>query len=94
MELGVLAYPRVAVVQVGRMDVLVRHLRQDHKPFLQEFGAETVVRTSVCKVHDQLEGFMAEWLQGQDDMVDQEIAIGFTNFVASCYVIEHRVASS
>ena len=41
VELGVLANPRVAVVDVGGSDVLVRDVRQNDKPLLKKLGSES-----------------------------------------------------
>ena len=40
MKLGVLAHPRVAIVDVGGSDVLVSHVGQDNEPLLEELCPE------------------------------------------------------
>ena len=44
------------------------------------------------EVDDQLEGLVAERLEGQDDVVDQEVAVRFPDLVPTCDVVEDRVA--
>ena len=40
MKLGVLAHPRVAIVDVGGSDVLVSHVGQHNEPLLEELSPE------------------------------------------------------
>ena len=44
------------------------------------------------EVDDQLEGLVAERLEGQDDVVDQEVAVRFPDLVPTRDVVEDRVA--
>jgi len=53
-----------------------------------------VVRASVGEVDDQLEGLVAEGLEGEDDVVDQEVAVRLPDLVAARDVVEDRVAGS
>ena len=76
------------------MDILVGYLWQNHKPLLQKLCSESVVAACVGEVDHQLEGFVAEGLQCEDDMVDQEISIRLANLVPPGNVVEHRVACS
>ena len=88
VEFCVLPDPRVAVVQVGCMDVFVCHLGKHHKPLLQELCAESVIGARVCKVHDKLKRFVTEGFERQNDMVDEEVTIGLTNFVATRNIVK------
>jgi hypothetical protein len=60
-------------------------LSQNYKP---------VVRAGVCEVDDQLEGFMTEGFEREDDMVDEEITVGFADLVATCNVVKNRISGS
>ena len=40
VKLGVLAHPRVAIVDVGGSDVLVSHVGQHNEPLLEELSPE------------------------------------------------------
>ena len=82
MILGVLSDPSVAVVNVSSNEILVDRLRHDHDPFGEEFGAESVVGAGVSEVDDQLEGFVGEGLQSEQDVVDQEIPVDVPSFVS------------
>ena len=63
------------------MNVFIGHGGQDDEPFLQKFGSKPVIRTSMGEIHDQLEWFVTKWFQSQNDVVNQEISVGLTNFV-------------
>ena len=82
MVLGVLSDPSVAVVNVSGDEILVDRFRHDYDPFGEEFGAESVVGASVSEVDDQLEGFVSEGLQSEQDVVDQEIPVDVPGFVS------------
>lgn len=64
VELGVLAHPAVAVVDVSGVDLLVRRRRQAVEPLLQELCSESVVRTGVGEIDHELERGVAERFQG------------------------------
>ncbi|KAG9341392.1 hypothetical protein JZ751_019199 [Albula glossodonta] len=70
--LGVLAHPRVAVVDVDGCHVLVGKTREDHKPLGQEVSLEAVARPSVGQVHHNLVGLGVVGLEGQQHVVDQQ----------------------
>ena len=53
-----------------------------------------VVRASVSEVDDQLKGLVAERLEGEDDVVDQEVAVRFPDLVPTRDVVEDRVAGA
>ena len=63
------------------MNVFIGHGGQHDEPFLQKFGSKPVIRTSMGEIHDQLERFVTKWFQSQNDVVNQEISVGLTNFV-------------
>ncbi|MFN9903429.1 MAG: hypothetical protein ACK55Z_32580, partial [bacterium] len=88
VELGVLPHPGVAVVQVGQVDVLVGHLRQHDKPLLEEFRAKSVVGAGVREVHHQLERLVAEGLQGENDVIDEQVPVRLADLVAPRNVVE------
>ena len=58
------------------------------------FLPKPIIRTSMGEIHDQLERFVTKWFQSQNDVVNQEISIGFTNFVPPCNVIKDRMSGS
>lgn len=70
MKLGVLTHPTVAVVNVGGVDVHIGDFWQHVEPFLEELGAEPVVRTCVCEIHHELKRRMAEGFQCKNHMVN------------------------
>ena len=46
------------------------------------------------EVHDQLEGLVAEGLEGEDNVIDQQIPVCFPDFVAAGDVVEHGMTGS
>ena len=81
MILGILAHPRVTVIDVRLYDVLVDDLRHDDEPLGQEVGAEAVVGAGVGEVDDQLEGFVVEGLEGEQHVVDEQVSVDLANSV-------------
>ncbi len=47
MELGVLAHPGVAVVQVRLADILVGHVGQHYEPLLQKLGPALLLKYEI-----------------------------------------------
>ena len=48
----------------------------------------------MCEIHNQFKWFMTKWFQSQNDMINQQISIGFTNFVSPSNVIKNRISST
>ena len=63
-----------------------------HKKLHQ--GLLPIIRACVGKINDQLEGLVAEGLEGENDVVDQEVAVRLTDLVAPGDVVEDRIAST
>lgn len=93
MIFGILSDPRVAVVDVARMNVLVSNLRKDDKPLLEELGSETVVRAGVREVDHQLKRLATERFKSQNDVVDEQVPVSLSNLVSPSYVVEDGVSS-
>ena len=53
-----------------------------------------IVRACMCEIHNQFKWFMTKWFQSQNDMINQQISIGFTNFVSPSNVIKNRISST
>ena len=43
------------------------------------------------EVDDQLEGLVTEGLEGENDMIDQEVSVRLANLVATRDVVEDRI---
>ena len=48
----------------------------------------------MCKVDDQLEGFMTEGLEREDDVVDQEITVCLANLVSTRDVVKNGISGT
>lgn len=78
--LGVLSYPRVAVVDVNGCYVLVGETRKDHKPLGQEVGLEAIARSHVGQVDDYLVRLGVVWFEGEEDVVDEQVTVDLSRF--------------
>lgn len=81
--LGVLPHPRVAVIDVHGRDVLISEPGKDHEPLGQEVGLEAIARSHVCQVHDDFVGFGIIGLEGEEDVVDEQVSIYLARFESS-----------
>jgi hypothetical protein len=70
-------------------------IRQLPFPLLDSgLGPAPVVGAGVREVDDQLEGLVAEGLEGEDDVVDEEVAVRLADLVAPRDVVEDGVAGT
>ncbi len=53
-----------------------------------------VIRASVCKINDQLKGFMTKGLEREDDVIDEEIAVCFADLVATRNVVKNGISGA
>lgn len=78
--LGVLPHPRVAVVDVHGRHVLVGEAGEHHEPLGQEVGLEAVAGSHVGQVHHDLVGFGVVGLEGEEDVVDEQVSVYLARF--------------
>jgi len=48
----------------------------------------------VCKINDQLKGFMTKGLEREDDVIDEEIAVCFADLVATRNVVKNGISGA
>ena len=92
MIFGIFADPGIAVVNVRGVNILIGDGRKDDEPLLEEFSAESIVGTGVREIDDQFERFAAEGLQREDDVVNEQVSVGFADLVSTGDVVEDGIA--
>ncbi len=45
----------------------------------------------MCEVHHQFKRFVTKRLQGQDDVINQQIPVGLADLVPPRYVVKYRI---
>lgn len=80
MILGVLPDPGVTVIDIDCRDVVISKARKNNKPLGEKVRFKAIARPSMCKVHYNFIWLCIIWLQGQQDMVYQQITIDLTSF--------------
>jgi hypothetical protein len=86
--LGVLSHPRVAVVDVTRLQIVVETVGHADEPFRQIVRLEPIVGTRVSEVDDQLERLRLERLQRQQNVIDEQVAVHLVHFETTRDVVE------
>ena len=79
MELGVLSHPGIAVVNIDHVDLLKSDGRKDHKPLLQKFRSEAILRARVGEVNHDVVAFVKVRFQAQNDFQTNTIFFDKTN---------------
>ena len=88
--LGVFSHPGVTVVDVTRLKIVVETIGHADEPLGEIIGLESIIGTRVSEINDQFEGFRLKRLQGEENVIDQEITVHLRHFETTGDVVEHR----
>lgn len=80
MVLGIFPYPGVAVVNIDGCYVLIGKAWKDHKPLGKEVCFEAVAGPHMRQIDDDLIGLGVVGLEGEEDMVDEQITVDLACF--------------
>lgn len=81
MVFCILSDPAIAIVDIAGMYILISNLRKNYKPLAKELCSEPIVRACMSKINHQFKWLITEWLQSKNDVVNQQVAIGFSDSI-------------